>query len=218
MAAQQINEGRSSTEVLPENCTDSSVLPNFWPDALQNVARTVEVKKGALLFRRGDKAKGVYWVKLGQVRLQRYAPDGSEIILHCAREGDYLAEASLSAKSYHCDALCTEAAELILLPSTALVACIRQDPDFAIAWTVALSHNLRAVRMRLERSGLKNARDRILHYLVSEGGEKGCVTLSQPMMSWAAELGIAHETLYRTLADLEKSGVIERHERTICHA
>jgi CRP-like cAMP-binding protein len=208
MAVKPTDQGR-------EGASDNGALPTFWPDALRHAARTILVKKGAMLFRRGDKTRGIYWVQQGQVRLQRYAPDGSEIVLHRARKGDYLAEASLWAQAYHCDALCTEAAELVLLPGPVLVACIREGPDFAIAWSVALSGNLRAVRACLERSGLRSARDRVLHYLVTEGGEEGAVTLNQPMTAWAAELGIAHETLYRTLADLERSGTIERARRII---
>ena len=215
MALKQTKNIRQPVEASPEGDTDSRKLPTFWPDILRNASRTIQVKKGAMLFRRGDKAKGIYWVEKGQVRLQRYAPDGTEIVLHRAGKGDYLAEASLSSRSYHCDALCTKDAQLFLLPSPVLATCIRDDADFAIAWTNALSRNLRAVRVRLERSSLKSARDRILHYLVSEVGAEGCVTLTQPITAWAAELGIAHETLYRTLAELEKGGTIEKRGRTI---
>ncbi|MCB1797687.1 MAG: winged helix-turn-helix domain-containing protein, partial [Gammaproteobacteria bacterium] len=54
---------------------------------------------------------------------------------------------------------------------------------------------------------LNSAADRILHYMETEGSD-GVIILNQTRKSWAAELGLTHEVLYRTLRRLRESGDI----------
>jgi CRP/FNR family transcriptional regulator, dissimilatory nitrate respiration regulator len=58
-----------------------------------------------------------------------------------------------------------------------------------------------------ELMSLKTARARIIHYIETEGAN-GTVALSHSKKEWAAELGLTHEALYRTLASMERSGEI----------
>ena len=55
----------------------------------------------------------------------------------------------------------------------------------------------------------------MLHYLNCELTGPGGATLSLdiPLAEWADDLGLEPETLYRTLAELEKKGRIEREPR-----
>jgi CRP-like cAMP-binding protein len=61
---------------------------------------------------------------------------------------------------------------------------------------------------------LKAAQDRIRHYVDTEG-EGGLLTLTQTKKQWAAELGLTHEALYRTLARMKRSGSIRVDETKI---
>ena len=73
-------------------------------------------------------------------------------------------------------------------------------------------HNLRRQRAAQERLGLKSLRMRVIHYLVDRGNE-GRVELDQPIIRWATELGASHEALYRTLAEMEREGVLQRKDK-----
>jgi CRP-like cAMP-binding protein len=56
-----------------------------------------------------------------------------------------------------------------------------------------------------------SARERVRHYLVLNAGADGrTVELGGTLKDMAAELGLTHEVLYRTLAALERSGEIKR--------
>jgi CRP-like cAMP-binding protein len=66
-----------------------------------------------------------------------------------------------------------------------------------------------------ERLSLKGAPDRIIHYLETEG-ELGAMMLTQTKEQWAAELGLTHEALYRTLAQMRDPGAIRIDGRKIC--
>lgn len=185
-------------------------FPSYFPPLLQSSSRQVLMQKGQMLFCCGDKAHAVYLVLAGEIQLLRYAVNGAEVRLHHARPGEYFAEASLFVDAYHCNAVCSETGSLLEIQVEKLNECLRTDPDFAMSWISALSSNLRGLRSRYERMSLKGARERVMHYLATEGSVDGTVVLTQSVKAWAAEMGLSHEVLYRTLAEMETQGEIEK--------
>ncbi|TAN72607.1 MAG: Crp/Fnr family transcriptional regulator [Gallionella sp.] len=184
------------------------------PDKLQLAARPMDISKGQRIFHFGDKADAVYRVMNGEVCLTRFSPEGTEVVLYRAREGDFFAEASLFGSHYHCDAVCTRPGRCLRLPAEVLRHCLTNDTDFAMEWVATLSRNLRQQRAAQERLVLKSLRMRVIHYLV-EHGKEGRVKLDQPIIRWAVELGASHEALYRTLAEMEREGVLQRQGQTL---
>jgi len=174
----------------------------------------MDMGKGQRIFRLGDEVEAVYRVLDGEVCLTRFSPEGAEIVLYRAREGDFFAEASLFGTHYHCDAICTRSGRCLRLPAEALRHCLVNDPGFAMEWVAMLSRNIRRQRAAQERLGLKSLRMRVIHYLVDRG-EEGRVKLDQPIIRWAVELGASHEALYRTLAEMEREGVLQRQGQTL---
>ncbi|MBI1887931.1 MAG: Crp/Fnr family transcriptional regulator [Nitrosomonadales bacterium] len=185
-----------------------------FPETLRLAASRVDMNKGQRIFHLGDEVDAVYRVLEGEVCLTRFSPEGTEIVLHRARKGDFLAEASLFGTQYHCDAICTRSGCCLRLPAEALRYCLANDPGFAMEWVATLSRNLRRQRAAQERLGLKSLRMRVIHYMVDRGKE-GRVELDQPIIRWATELGASHEALYRTLAEMEREGILQRHGQTL---
>ncbi|MEN6587282.1 MAG: Crp/Fnr family transcriptional regulator [Sulfuricella sp.] len=177
-------------------------------------ARSMEMEKGQTIFRFGDEVDAVYRVLEGEVRLTRFSPEGAEIVLYRARKGEFFAEASLFAARYHCDAICTHPGRCLRLPADALRQRLANDADFALEWIATLSRSLRQQRAAQERLSLKSLRMRVIHYIVDRG-EAGRVELDQPVNRWATELGASHEALYRTLAEMEREGLLLRQGQTL---
>jgi CRP/FNR family transcriptional regulator, dissimilatory nitrate respiration regulator len=72
------------------------------------------------------------------------------------------------------------------------------------------------LRTRLEQRNIRAARDRVRHYLAVNVGTDGrTVALSGTLKDVAGELGLTHEALYRTLADMAADGEIERRKGAI---
>ena len=59
------------------------------PDALRLAAYPVDMGKGQPVFRFGDEVDAVYRVLEGEVCLTRFSPEGTEIVLYRACEGDF---------------------------------------------------------------------------------------------------------------------------------
>ncbi len=74
-----------------------------------------------------------------------------------------------------------------------------------------LASQVMNLRTRLEQRNIHSARDRVRHYLMVNAGADGrTVMLPGTLKDLAAELGLTHEALYRTLADMAADGEIER--------
>jgi CRP-like cAMP-binding protein len=174
------------------------------------------LKARQVLFRTGQRTAGFYEVVSGSVRLVRVDRAGREAILHIAAAGEALAEASLFASAYHCDAIAATDSVVRLYPKALVLGEFARNPKAARAFTAMLARQVMNLRTRLEQRNIHSARDRIRHYLaLSVSADGRTVRVSGTLKDLAAELGLTHEALYRTLADMAADGEIERNKGTI---
>ena len=171
-----------------------------------------QLDKAEILFQRGDRPRSMFTVLSGEARLTRISPTGSEVILQRARRG-LLAEASLDQPHYHCDAIAVLPTRLACLPRSRFRDALTDDA-FRSSWMSHLLQELRRVRAQSERLSLRSARDRIIHFIEAEGNNDH-VVLSQSKKDWAAELGLTHEALYRTLALMVRMGELSVNGRCL---
>ena len=173
------------------------------------VKRTL--KAGQSLFRQGSRTVGLYEILSGKVRLVQVDRSGREAILHSASAGETIAEASLFAPTYHCDAIATTSAVVRLYPKAMMLAEFQRNRKASEAFMAMLAHQIINLRTSLEQRNIHSARDRIQHYLVVNVGSDGrTVTLGGTLKELAGELGLSHEALYRALAEMASDGEIER--------
>lgn len=177
------------------------------PTILRKQARLFDARPRETLFRIGDPVRCIYLVISGETRLIRLDRNGGEVILQRSR-GGFIAEASLDSRTYHCDAVASEATSILAFPASAFRSVLDADPAFSRAWQSQLAKEVRKLRAQCERLSLHSAADRINHYIESEGND-GVLMLTQSRKSWAAELGLSHEALYRTLRRMHDNGMLD---------
>lgn len=184
---------------------------DWFPAAVRDASVERKLNAGQAVFRQGDKTIGLYEVVSGKVRLVRIDRAGREAVLYSAAAGDTIAEASLFAPAYHCDAIATTAAVVRLYPKAAVLAEFQRNPEAAQAFTAMLARQVMSLRTRLEQRNIHSARERVRHHLAVNAGPDGrTVTLAGTLKDLAATLGLTHEALYRTLAEMQSDGEIER--------
>jgi len=177
------------------------------PKALREATTLFSAEGGETLFRIGDPVRLVYLVISGEVRLTRSDRNGGEIILQRSR-GGFIAEASLDTRAYHCLAVATEPSRMLLFPVASFRAALESDATFCKGWQSHLARELRKIRAQCERLNLHNAAERVTHHIESEG-INGAIELRQSRKAWATELGLSHESLYRTLRKMQDEGVLK---------
>ena len=96
-------------------------------------------------------------------------------------------------------------------PKREMLAAFERDPRAMQAFSAMLARQVMSLRTRIEQRNIRSARERVRHYLVlNAGADSRTVELGGTLKDIAAELGLTHEVLYRTLAALERSGEIKR--------
>ncbi|WP_114972725.1 Crp/Fnr family transcriptional regulator [Rhodoferax ferrireducens] len=194
--------------------TDTPPLPpalqDLLPADLRPACTYLKSKRGDRLFTLRKKPQRMFYVASGEVVLQRVGVQGDSLVLQRVRQG-FVAEASLQSAHYHCDAVVTSPADLIAIPIEPLRQALVTDPAFAMRWIAMLNQELKRLRLQCERLSLRGVADRLLHLIETEG-ERGRLPLRAGLKSVAAELGVSHEALYRTVAELEKQQVLQRAE------
>lgn len=185
-------------------------LQDLLPAELQRLCSFRFCARGDVLFKQGKKPVQLLFVSHGEVVLQRLGVQGETVILQRSRNG-FIAEASLHSARYHCDALVINSGEIVSIPLEAIKRTLFSDPAFAVRWIAMLNQEVKRLRAQCERLSKKGVKDRLLHLIESEGSQ-GQLALGSGLKSLAAELGVTHEALYRTVADLERSGILVRRD------
>jgi CRP/FNR family transcriptional regulator, dissimilatory nitrate respiration regulator len=186
-------------------------VKDWLPAAARSAAVDRKLKAGEALFHLGDKTGGFYEVIEGRVRMSRVDRSGHEIVLFVAGSGETIAEASLYSPAYHCDAIASTDVVVRLYPKAAVLAAFAKDRKAAQAFTATLARQVMNLRTRIEQRNIRSARERVRRFLALNAGADGhTVELRGTVKDLAAELGLTHEVLYRTLAALERAGEIKR--------
>jgi CRP-like cAMP-binding protein len=184
---------------------------DWLPDATRQRSKLRILEAGEALFRQGDRATAIFAVEQGRLLLLRYTVDHREVVLHTARQGELFAEAALFSNAYQCDAVATAASHVRAYPKREILAAFRSDADLGERFMAVLAQQVHALRARLEERNIRSARERVLHHLALAAGADGhTVRLDGTLLDLAAEIGLTHEVLYRTLAALERDGAITR--------
>lgn len=163
---------------------------------LELPGRAHSVKEGAFLFHRGDPVESVMVITAGVVELLRHQPSGQALVLQRAQAAAVVAEASMFAESYHCDAVAATPATVHAIPRQDVRDRLRQQSELVEAWAAYLAQEVQNVRLRSEILTLRTVAARLDAWLdwhpepVAKGEWK----------SVAAQIGVSPEALYRELA------------------
>jgi CRP-like cAMP-binding protein len=167
-------------------------------DALSNLTeRELKVLTGDTLFRAGDPMQSLYLVVIGALRLTRVLPHGLELTLQRAYSGAIVAEASLFAARYHCNAVATEPSILCVVPVQRIAAALRDDSGLVWDWARHLAREVQRARAHAEILSLKTVAERVDGWSALNGG------VLPPKGRWrhlASEIGVSPEALYREFA------------------
>jgi CRP-like cAMP-binding protein len=187
-------------------------LKELLPEALLSQCKAHPFGKGEYLFHVGKAPEYMFFIVSGEAVLSRSNPQGEATILQRCK-GGFLSEASLLTDVYHCDAMATHAGTAIALPIQAFRNSLKEE-RFSSKWVKLLSREIMRLRTQSERLGLKDVKSKLIH-LIETDGQQGTLALEADYKSLAAELGITHEALYRTISKMTAEGLIEKRQNSL---
>lgn len=194
------------------------LLPELKRQALQ-LSLTITYRNldaGELLYHRGDRASAMFFVEKGRLHLVAYTSEGRLVPLYVVRPGECVAEAALFADSYCGDVVAEVDSRVAVFPKEEFVRALHQNLTLSDEFMARLTRRFNWLRVRLELRNLQSARERILQYLeITVPSGQNTVWIDRPLKSIADDLGLTHESFYRTLALLVKEGILTRRKGLI---
>lgn len=197
------------------NSAAITLLPDYFPETLIQQAKVHLLKPGEYLFRVNKPVEEIFYLQSGEIKAVRYLVDGTEVIMLRARANEILGESTMAVDHYVCDGVALSDCKVSRIPMKVMKHELVTNPDFSFQFMLAIARTSRQQCSRYERLRLKNAADRVLHYLLCESNSDRTIHYPTHLYEWAHELGLQKETLYRTLASLEKDGKIKRTDRSV---
>lgn len=187
---------------------------------LSACAWTVSLRRGEVLFRKGERAEAVYIVVSGQIKVCLDLPNDAERVVALLERDHSIGEASaLSGNPHQVNASAAVDSHLLLLDKGALQREMRHDCVIANRVLQAVSEQFNHLLRNMEACAHRSALQRVACYLITQHESRDHsrfdVYLNTTKRVIAAKLNLTQETFSRVLQYLSKEGLIEVEGRVI---
>jgi CRP/FNR family transcriptional regulator len=189
------------------------------PEELERIGKVAiprRYPRATRVFHEGDAGDACYIVREGACRVTREHRDGRAITLANLGPGAIFGELAMfdgGIRSASVEAV--EDTELLALPAPDMRALLRDHPELAEKFVVALARRLRAANERISRQSFQTVPSRVagvLRQLMSEdevaAEGSGGITIRLRQADLAQLAGTSRESVSRFLATLERAGVV----------
>jgi CRP-like cAMP-binding protein len=208
-------------QLLEENYNPPTAAKRRWriediERAFSDKERT-EYKPGATVYSEGNVGNHIFYVIKGEVKTYKVNEDGKELITDLFKDKSFFGFTSfLTNRPYAENAEAILPTQIIKLEKNELLSLIKSDPQLGLNFMDLLSNNLENIKEHLMHiaydSVRKKTADTLLH-LIPEGSKEKLIHISRSDL--ASIVGIAKETLTRTLTDFKDEKLIRTNRNTI---
>ena len=174
-----------------------------------------DFRKKHVIYAEGQKPKAVYYVMNGKVKVFKVSKDGKELIIGIYSEGDFFGYAQLLEQSnYSENAQVLEDAQIMQIPKEDFITLVTNDTQIARQFIKIITRNILEKEDNLVNLAYNSLRRKVAYGLIQvldkykkEGNQKEILELSRENLAQA--VGVATESLIRTLADFKSEKLIE---------
>jgi CRP-like cAMP-binding protein len=112
---------------------------------LAAVATIINVRRGAFIYKTGDRSDGLYVVISGRVKLSLPLVNGEEHVLSLIEPGQWFGESALTLGKVHANAAsAAERTTVAYIPAITFLECLHRDRSFAAKVLTDASNRLHA--------------------------------------------------------------------------
>lgn len=184
------------------------------PPELVRASSLRDLARGEPLYFQGDPAEAVFVLLYGRLQLCTTTSEGRQVPLYVVRAGECVSEAAVFAERYCSDVIAETKSRVRGFEKKTLQNTFLRYPLLAQEFMTLQAIRCNTLRVSLELRSLRSARDRILQFLNIAVPSSG-IRIDRPLRNIADDLGLTHESFYRTLNQLISEGVIRRTAKTI---
>lgn len=192
-----------------------NILSTTEIEQLAATARNIRVKKGEVLFHKGDPCHGFYVIVSGKIKLLFNSPGGTEKVVEILTAGQTFGESVMFMEQpYPLDAQALNESRLIYVTRGAVLQALESNPVLARKLINNLSTSLYQFFKNQEFTGNRASKQRFADYILRQidPGDADemfpVVILPASKGTIASHLGITPEHFSRILHELAESELI----------
>jgi CRP/FNR family transcriptional regulator, cyclic AMP receptor protein len=198
-------------------------LPPAALERLSTITSASSYPKQATLFVEGQKARGVFILCNGHVKLSTCSKDGKTLIVRIAEPGEVLGlPATVTGKSYELTAEVIEPSQANFILRTDFLNFLRDHGEASLRVAQQLGETYHAVVAEMRSIGLSHsAGERLARFLLdwcaNHGNKKGEIhaTLTLTHEEIAQTIGTSRETVTRIFSDFKKRNLLQMKDSTV---
>ena len=184
-------------------------------DTILDLMREKTVGRGTTVFHQNDQGGGLYLLLAGSVKISRTGRDGRDVTVAVLHEGNFFGEMSLiDDQPRSASAIARQTTRLLVLDREHFQRYVLTQARIMAKLLRELSKRLRAADQTIENLALGSVRDRLFLLLGHLGRRAplkngtGHIERAPTHQELAEMVGSSRETVTRTLAAMEKEGLL----------
>jgi CRP/FNR family cyclic AMP-dependent transcriptional regulator len=183
-------------------------------ERLATFARTERIRKGTVLFRKGDHPHSLLMVLDGVVKVSAPSPDGREIVFSLIRSGEILGEIALfDGHPRTADATAMTDCELLVIDRRDFIPFVQERPGVALRIIELLCERLRRTSEQVEDVAFRYIDGRLAKTLLRLSRQQGAADAGGLIRITQRELGnmvgMSRESINKQLMSWQKSGLLD---------
>ena len=212
-------------DTLPAQIENIELLSHLSRERLSLVAQSCmwrRFKRGEQILSRDSESRDLYFVASGKVEVANFSSNGREIAYATIAEGGYFGELSaIDDRPRSAAVTASEDCVVAVMPRTAFIDLIRDDPQVSLTVINRLANVIRACDERIMDLSTLGAVQRVYVEILRLCGPDPAVRnlwSVYPMPTQAdiaARASTTRETVARVLGQLTQSGLVQRKGRTL---
>lgn len=214
----QIKEHYSSNmDGVAELAVDAEEAKSM--DELLEECNSVDHKKKDVIYREGAVPNQIYYLESGKVKTIKLHEDGKELIVDIFNSGEFFGiVAAMSDSQYYHSAICLEDSEIRCIPIDQFRTILQTNSEVASKLISILAGDVRSKELELLEIAYGTVRSRVADGLLKLGekyqaqSEEGIPLTREEIAQF---IGIATETLIRTLSDFKEEGFVHLNGKKI---
>ncbi|HEY9114138.1 MAG TPA: Crp/Fnr family transcriptional regulator, partial [Bacteroidales bacterium] len=184
---------------------------------------TTDYPAGATIFSEGDPVTGIYEIYSGKIKIVSNYGKGKERLISFAKREQILGYHGLGGNMiYPVSAITLEESQVTLIPIDIFYKAVKANPDMALYLVKFFADQLKASETRMKLQSNMTAFEKVSFALLTiinsfgfDSKDKTLINYTPSRKDISSLAGTTYETVIRTLAELERSAIIQLEGKSI---
>ncbi|GAC1452349.1 MAG: cAMP-activated global transcriptional regulator CRP [Chitinophagaceae bacterium] len=185
-----------------------------WLPAIDAHRKTIQVKKGSVIFKEGDVVNGIYFIYHGKVKVHKKWGVDKELIVRIAGKGAILGHRGLGKNSvYPISATALEAVTVCFIDLDFFQSTVKVNHDFTYRLMMFFAEELQESEKNMRNLAHMSVKGRVAQTLLMlqkkfGNTREGWVDISLSRQDIASLAGTTYETVFRIMSELIQDNMV----------